>query len=68
MSIGSRVVGVGGHQPLLDSEHEVVSCMKGCSGHRWIAPSDAQLQSADCLTQRRRRFGLVVQAECLDIV
>jgi hypothetical protein len=62
------MVGVGGHQSLLDCEHEVVSCVKGGRGHGWVSPTQSELQRMDRFAQARRRFRLILKAEGLDVI
>jgi hypothetical protein len=42
--------------------------VKGIWGHRWIAPTQPELQRVDRLTQARWRFGLVLKAQGLDVI
>jgi hypothetical protein len=62
------MVGVGGHQSLLDREHEVVSCVKGGRRDGWVAPTQSELQRMDRFAQARRRFRLILKAEGLDVI
>jgi len=47
MSIGPRVIRVGGHQSLLNGEHQIVCRVKRRGRHRRIAPADAELKRVD---------------------
>jgi hypothetical protein len=62
------MVGVGGHQTLLNGKDQVVRGVKRRRRQGRIAPADAELQRVDRLTQTRGRFGLVLKPKHLDIV
>jgi hypothetical protein len=63
MSIWTREVGVGGHQPLLDRKHKIVGGMKGCRRQRWIASSKPQLKRADRIAESWWRLDPVLQTQ-----
>jgi hypothetical protein len=49
--VGAGKVRVGGHEPLLDGEHEVMRGMESRGWDRWITPPEPQLKRADRVTQ-----------------
>jgi hypothetical protein len=62
------MIRVGGHQSLLGCEYEVVSGVKGGRGHRWVAPTQTEVQRVNRFAEARRRFGLILEAEALDVI
>jgi hypothetical protein len=68
VTIWPRVSWVGGHQPLLYGEDEIVSGPEGRRRHWGIVPAQANLKCADGLAQGLWCFGTIVEMECFDIV
>ena len=68
VAIRARVLRIGGHEPLLYGEDEIVSSAKSGRWHWRIVSTQASLKCSDGLAQRLRRLGVVVEMECLDIV
>jgi hypothetical protein len=62
------MIGVGGHQSLLDCEHQVVSGVKGGRGHWRIAPTEAEVQRVNRFAEARWRLRLILEAEGLDVI
>ena len=68
VAVGVGVVGIGGHQPLLDREHQVVGRVESGRWHWRIAPTQSELQRMDRFTQSRWCVGLVLEAKHLYVV
>jgi hypothetical protein len=68
MARGPRVLWIGGHDPLLDGEDEVVRCVDRRRRDWRIAAAEADLQRADRLPEAKRRLGFLRQAQDLDVV
>jgi hypothetical protein len=68
MPIRPRVLGVGRHQSLLDSEDEVVCGVECRRGERRIGTAEADLQRADRFAQLLWYLDVVVEAEPLDVI
>jgi hypothetical protein len=68
VSIGSRVLRVRGHQPLLNGENEIVRGVQGCGWQRRVGPTQADLQRADCFAKLLRHVDVVVEPQPFHIV
>ncbi|MEP6751820.1 MAG: hypothetical protein ABI959_03640 [Candidatus Dormiibacterota bacterium] len=61
VTIGARIVRVGGHEPLLHREHKVVDSPQGGGWQRGIMPPEPHLKGADCLAKRLWRLSAVIK-------
>ena len=68
VAIRSRIVGVGGHQSLLDGENEVVCGVQRGRRQRRIVTPKSKLEGANRLAQWLRRLGVVVEAKRLNVI
>jgi hypothetical protein len=68
MAIGPRMLGVGGHQPLLNSKDEVVRGVKSGWRHRRVGSAEANLQRSNRLAERLRDVETVIEPESLYVI
>lgn len=59
---------IGGHEPLLHGEHEVLRGIERRGRERWIAAAEPDLQGPNRLAESERRLAFVVEPEHLDVV
>lgn len=68
MPIRPRVVGIVGHQPLLNRKDKIVRGVQGRGRHWRIVAAESDLKSADRLEQRLGRFRVIAESKRLNII
>jgi hypothetical protein len=68
MAMGTWILRVGGHDPLLDGEDQVMRRVEGGRREGWVAAAEPDLQGSDGFAQTDGHLVLVPEAEILDFV
>jgi len=68
VSIRTRVIGIGGHQPLLHREHEIVRGVKSRRRQRRICSPEPELERTDRFAQLLGSIDLVIKPKALDVI